>query len=438
MGMFDSLRKKLKGFSKEVEQEVAKDLPPAPPKPVAKVATKPAKVHDPPPKPDDDFDEDLERELAEIEAEVETERGPKTKEEPRKALAPIAEAPKARKAEAAEATQGHGVAEHKPSPRPVEAPPSAFPPPPSAKPTKAAAKAATSKPTTKPIPPPPGRGTGIRPERVEELLWDLELLLLESDIAVPVVESIKERLQQSLPSLRVSSASDVQPAVEHALKDAIRAVLSEHVLDFDDWILNAKKPAKVMFVGVNGTGKTTTIARIAHRLKQNGYSSVLAAGDTFRAGAIEQISIHSDRLGLTVIKHSAGADPAAVAHDAIEHANSRKKDVVLIDTAGRMQTNVNLMDEMKKIKRVAQPDLIVFIGDALAGNDAIEQAKKFDEAVGIHAAILTKVDTDSKGGAALSIAHAVGKPILFLGVGQEYGDLIPFDPDWVIARIFGE
>jgi fused signal recognition particle receptor len=252
------------------------------------------------------------------------------------------------------------------------------------------------------------------------------------------VEAIKDRLKDTLPSIRVRNTAEVQPAVEEALKDALRAVLSEQTMDFDEYILDAKKPVKVMFVGVNGTGKTTTIARIAHRLKQNGYSSVLAAGDTFRAGAIEQISIHSDRLGLTVVKHSPGADPAAVAHDAIEHAHSRRKDVVLIDTAGRMQTNTNLMDEMKKIKRVSQPDLIVFIGDALAGNDAVEQAKKFDEAVGIHAAILTKVDTDSKGGAALSIAHAVGKPILFLGVGQAYEDLIPFDPDWVVDRIFGE
>ncbi|MCA1813367.1 MAG: signal recognition particle-docking protein FtsY, partial [Halobacteriales archaeon] len=204
------------------------------------------------------------------------------------------------------------------------------------------------------------------------------------------------------------------------------------------FVLDAKKPVKVMFVGVNGTGKTTTIARLAHRLKQNGYTSVLAAGDTFRAGAIEQISLHSDRLGLTIVKHNAGADPAAVAHDAIQHALSRRKDVVLIDTAGRMQTNLNLMAEMKKIHRVAKPDLVIFVGDALAGNDAVEQAKKFDEAIGIDAAILTKVDTDSKGGAALSIAHAVGKPILFLGVGQDYDDLIPFDPDWVVARIFGE
>lgn len=290
-------------------------------------------------------------------------------------------------------------------------------------------------PTAKPA---PARGAAIRPERVEQLLWDLELLLLEADVAVPVVEAIKARLQASLPRLRAEGPGGVQRAVEDALKDALRAVLAEHRMDFDRFVLEARKPVRIMFVGVNGSGKTTAIARLAHRLKQNGYSSVLAAGDTFRAGAIEQIALHAERLGLTIVKHAAGADPAAVAHDAIEHADSRRKDVVLIDTAGRMQTNLNLMEEMKKIKRVAEPHLIVFVGDALAGNDAIEQARRFDEAVGLHAAILTKVDADAKGGAALSIAHAVGKPILFLGVGQGYEDLIPFEPDWIVGRIFGE
>jgi len=191
-----------------------------------------------------------------------------------------------------------------------------------------------------------------------------------------------------------------------------------------------------MFVGVNGTGKTTAIARIVHRLKGMKKSSVIAASDTFRAGAIEQLEKHATRLGVKLIKHQAGSDPAAIAYDAIEHAKARKKDVVLIDTAGRMQTNVNLMDEMKKIKRVAKPDMIIFVGDSLAGNDAIEQAIKFNDAVQIDAAILTKIDADAKGGAALSIAHAVGKPILFVGIGQEYDDLVPFNPEWMVQRLF--
>ena len=284
--------------------------------------------------------------------------------------------------------------------------------------------------------PPPVRGKGVAPEKVKELLYDLELMLLEADVALPVVETIKEGFKKRLAT--VDPGGNLQRAVEEALKETLLELLSKQTFDFDQFVLEHEKPVVLMFVGVNGTGKTTQIAKVAQRLRGNGYSSVLAAGDTFRAGAIEQIEKHSERLNMKVVKHVAGADPAAVAYDAIQHAKSRKKDVVLIDTAGRMQTNLNLMDEMKKIKRVAKPHLVVFVGDALAGNDAVEQARKFDEAVGIGCVFLTKVDTDAKGGAALSIANAVGKPVAFLGVGQEYEDLIPFDPAWVVDRIFGE
>jgi len=187
---------------------------------------------------------------------------------------------------------------------------------------------------------------------------------------------------------------------------------------------------------VNGSGKTLSIAKIATLLKKQGMSSVMAAGDTFRAGAIEQLGIHADRVGVKLIKHGPGADPAAVAYDAIEHAKAKHKDVVLLDTAGRMQTNVNLMDEMAKIKRVAKPDLILFVGDALAGNDAVDQAKRFNEIVGIDGVILTKVDTDAKGGSALSVAYTIGKPLLFVGIGQEYEDQIPFDVQWMMDNIF--
>ena len=175
---------------------------------------------------------------------------------------------------------------------------------------------------------------------------------------------------------------------------------------------------------------------ISNLLKKEGFSSVMAAGDTFRAGAIEQLSIHAENLGVKIVKHSSGADPAAVAFDAIEHAKAKHKDVVLVDTAGRMQTNVNLMDEMAKIKRVAKPHLIIFVGDALAGNDAVDQAKRFNEIVGIDGVILTKVDTDAKGGSALSVAYTIGKPLLFVGIGQEYDDQIPFDAKWMIDNIF--
>ncbi len=282
------------------------------------------------------------------------------------------------------------------------------------------------------------KGKRIKEGKLEEILWDLELALLESDVALPVIEEIKQNLKEELLQKRVNRGISPDEAIEAALRNAIKKALSTGRVDFDTFVKESEKPVVLMFIGVNGSGKTTTIARIAYRLKKMGITSVMAAGDTFRAGAIEQITIHGDKLGIKVIKQGAGSDPAAVAFDAVEHAKARYKDVVLIDTAGRMQTNTNLMDEMKKIKRVAKPDMIIFVGDALAGNDAVEQAMKFDEAVGIDAVILTKIDADAKGGAALSIAHAVGKPVIFVGNGQEYDNLIPFDEDWMVRRLFDE
>jgi fused signal recognition particle receptor len=280
------------------------------------------------------------------------------------------------------------------------------------------------------------RGKRIKEGKLEDILWDLELALLESDVALPVIEEIKHNLKEELLDRRLNRGVSPEDAIEAALRNAIKKALSVGKIDFDSFVKEAEKPVVLMFIGVNGSGKTTTIARIAYRLKNMGVTSVMAAGDTFRAGAIEQITIHGNRLGIKVISQKAGSDPASVAYDAIEHAKARYKDVVLIDTAGRMQTNTNLMDEMKKIKRVAKPDMIIFVGDALAGNDAVEQARKFDEAVGIDAVVLTKIDADAKGGAALSIAHAVGKPVIFVGNGQEYGNLVPFDEDWMVKRLF--
>ena len=279
-------------------------------------------------------------------------------------------------------------------------------------------------------------GRSLKEKKLDELLDELEVILLESDVALPVAEEIKEALKEELVGKKIRREIDLDDFIEAALRSAIRKVLAVDPVDLDVYIKEHDKPVVLMFVGVNGTGKTTSIARIAHRYKKQGMSCVLAAGDTFRAGAIEQLGIHAERLGIKLIKHKAGSDPAAVAYDAVEHARARYKDIVLIDTAGRMQTNVNLMDEMKKIKRIAKPDMVIFVGDSLAGNDAVDQASKFDEAVGIDIAILTKIDADAKGGAALSIAHAVGKPIAFVGTGQEYEDLEVFDPDWMVDRLF--
>ena len=279
-------------------------------------------------------------------------------------------------------------------------------------------------------------GRKIKESKLDDFLWDLEMVLMEADVALPVIGEIKDRIKKNLVGKRITREVDFAEGIERALRDALRDVMLVEPFDFVEFVKGHDKPVVVMFVGVNGTGKTTVIAKLAHFLRKNGLSSVFAASDTFRAGAIEQLEKHSSNLGIKLIKHQAGSDPAAVSYDAVEHAKARRKDVVLIDTAGRMQTNINLMDEMKKIKKVSQPDLIVFVGDSLAGNDAVEQAVRFDEAVGVDVAILSKIDADAKGGAALSITHSIGKPIIFVGTGQEYDDLAAFDAKWMVERIF--
>jgi fused signal recognition particle receptor len=276
----------------------------------------------------------------------------------------------------------------------------------------------------------------IKESKLDDVLWNLEVSLMEADVAVEAITEIKAALKSELVGKKLAWGADMGDAVEKALRKSVTGLLSQQSFDFDKFVSGHAKPVVIMFVGVNGTGKTTAIAKIAHRLKNLKIGSVLAAGDTFRAGAIEQLSLHGDKLGLRVVKHQAGGDQAAVAYDAIEHAKAHRRDVVLIDTAGRMQTNANLMDELKKVKRVAEPHLIVFVGDSLAGNDAIEQAKAFDAAVGVDAVILTKIDADSKGGAALSIAHAIKKPIAFVSTGQEYDQFQKFDAEWMAKRIF--
>jgi fused signal recognition particle receptor len=281
-------------------------------------------------------------------------------------------------------------------------------------------------------------GRRLKEGVLDDLLHDLEIGLMEADVALPVAEELSKTVKAALLGKRIDKSFDIDEAVKLAVRAAVKEVLSAKPFALTDLIKAKPPPYVIMFVGINGGGKTTAIAKLANRMQKHGLSCVLAAGDTFRAGAIEQLTLHSEKLGCKIIKHQEGSDPAAVAYDAIEHAKARKKDVVLIDTAGRMQTNTNLMDEMKKIRRVAKPDLVFFVGDALAGSDAVEQAKKFDAAVGIDGVILTKIDADAKGGAALSIAKTIGKPIAYVSIGQEYDEFRRFDPEWMVARIFGE
>lgn len=279
-------------------------------------------------------------------------------------------------------------------------------------------------------------GKRIKDKELESVLDELELILLEADVALSVADEIKEGVWENLTGRKYSRKFSLDEIVEMAVKDAVHDVLKINAFDFDEWVKDQERPTVIMFVGINGTGKTTAIAKLANRLQKDGKTVVMAACDTFRAGAIEQLSVHAERLGTRIVKHEQNADPAAVAYDAIEHAKSRRRDVVLIDTAGRMQTNSNLIEEMKKISRIAKPDLKIFVGDSLAGNDAVEQAKVFDEAIGVDAIILTKIDTDAKGGAALSIAHTIGKPIAFVCDGQEYEDIQKFNAQWMLDRLF--
>ncbi|MGB9936737.1 MAG: signal recognition particle-docking protein FtsY [Methanobacterium sp.] len=278
----------------------------------------------------------------------------------------------------------------------------------------------------------------ISEKDIDDILFELEMSLLESDVAMEVAEKIINSVKEDLVGKKIRRRSDVAEFTREALKKAISEILGIETKDLKEMANNARKsgePLKIMFVGINGTGKTTTIAKVATYFISDGYTPVIAAADTFRAGAIEQISHHAENIGVKIIKHKKGADPAAVAYDAVEHAKAKGKEIVLIDTAGRMQTNINLMDEMKKIQRVVKPDLVIYVGDALTGNDAVEQASKFDDAVGVDGIVLTKADADAKGGAALSIGYVINKPILFLGVGQSYEDIMEFKPEWMVDQV---
>ena len=281
----------------------------------------------------------------------------------------------------------------------------------------------------------------IKEKHVEDILWELEMGLLEGDVAIEVATEIVEKVKLNLIGKKIKRSNDITEYTYLALRSAVSEIIDIPSKSMTEMIEDKKakgEPLVVMFVGINGTGKTTTIGKLANYYLKKGYTPVIAASDTFRAGAIEQVTHHADNVGVKIIKHQKGSDPAAVAFDAVEHARAQSKELVLIDTAGRMQTNINLMDEMKKIKRVSKPDLVIFVGDALTGNDAVEQAKKFNEAIDIDGVILTKADADSKGGASLSIGYVIKKPILFLGMGQGYDDIMEYDAEWMLDQLFSQ
>jgi fused signal recognition particle receptor len=281
--------------------------------------------------------------------------------------------------------------------------------------------------------------TELKAENLSPLLSDFKMSLAENDVAFPVADRICDELEKRLVGVQVKRLEDRKKVVEENLRQVLLEVmLTDNKIDLLKKIeekREAGEPFVLLFVGINGTGKTTTIAKVAQYLRDKGYSVVLAASDTYRAGSIEQLEEHARRLGMRMIKHKYGGDPAAVAYDAISHAKAHGVNVVLIDTAGRMQTNQNLMNELAKVKRVVSPDLSVLTLDSLIGNDAVMQAEEFHKSIGVDATILTKVDADVKGGSALSVTYVTQKPILFIGVGQTYKDLELFNPEKFVNMI---
>lgn len=272
-------------------------------------------------------------------------------------------------------------------------------------------------------------------KQFDDLFWDLELVLLENNVAVEVIEKIKQDLKTNLVDQPIKR-NQIEQTILNSLKNSIDQVLNISPIDLIKEIKDSKKPYIICFFGVNGSGKTTTIAKLAQLFKRYNISIVLAAADTFRAAAIQQLEEHANILAVKMIKHDYGSDSAAVAFDAVKYAEAHNIDVVLIDTAGRMHSNTNLMDELKKIVKVIKPNLNIFIGESITGNDCIEQAKIYDEQIGIQAIILTKADIDDKGGAPISISYVTKKPIIYLATGQNYDDLKPFDKNEIIQKLF--
>jgi fused signal recognition particle receptor len=273
---------------------------------------------------------------------------------------------------------------------------------------------------------------------LDEILEELEDELLSSDMGHDAASELIKNLKSHLIGSRVTRQAPLSEVVERGLRGALLSLLKAGYWDFDRTIrdfVSEDAPVVIMMVGVNGTGKTTTSAKIAKRLDDQGFGVVLAAADTFRAGAIDQLSAHADRLGIRCIKSQRGGDSAAVARDAIESARAKGDEVVIIDTSGRMQNKSNLMEELQKVHRVTNPHLVIFVADALAGNDAVTQAVEFQRRLTFDGAALCKLDTDARGGAALSISHATGRPIILSGTGQGYDDLEPFNPTWLVDQL---
>lgn len=278
-------------------------------------------------------------------------------------------------------------------------------------------------------------GVEIKENEISDLLWELELSLLESDVEQDAAHELVEQIKKRLLGQKVS-AKNIDNFLNEQIKEILKEMMTTKKIDLLTEIKNKKeKPYKILLLGPNGAGKTTSIGKLTYLLEKNNLKSIWAAGDTFRAAAIDQLEKHAKKLGVRVIKHQYGADPAAVAFDAIKAAEAGGIDVVLMDSAGRQETNKNLMEELRKIERVTKPDLKLYVGEAYAGQGLLDQAKEFDDAIGIDGFILTKIDTDAKGGTTISLLYKLKKPILYIGTGQEYKDFEKFSEEYIINRI---
>lgn len=275
----------------------------------------------------------------------------------------------------------------------------------------------------------------ISEDDVKNTFENFETDLLEADVALPVTERLSTDIKTKIVG-RSIKYDELEKFVNQNIKTTLQELLAQEKFDIVQFVRQRPKPVKLLFVGPNGAGKTSTMAKVANLLLKNDYKCLFSASDTFRAAAIEQTAAHAKSLGITVISHKYGADPAAVAFDAIKHAEADGIDVVLIDTAGRQETNRNLIEELRKIVRIAKPDLTIFVGEAIVGNAIISQIQQFNAAVKIDGVILTKIDCDAKGGAALSIKSTTGIPILYLTVGQKHDDIVTFSAEFIIDRIF--
>jgi fused signal recognition particle receptor len=271
----------------------------------------------------------------------------------------------------------------------------------------------------------------------EDLYEELEEILIGADVGVKTTMDLVERLREEVKERKIKDPAELQPLLSEMIGEMLAGNAERNKLNINEDGLTV-----ILFVGVNGVGKTTTIGKLAHRFKSEGKKVVLAAGDTFRAGAIEQLETWGKRVGVDVIKHQAGADPAAVIYDGIQAAKSRKADILLCDTAGRLQNKVNLMEELKKIHRVVQrevpgaPHEVLIVLDATTGQNALIQAKQFGEAVNVSGIVLTKLDGTAKGGIVIAISHELGLPVKLVGLGEKADDLEEFDSAQFLHALF--